>query len=45
VADTYPPLPAREDLMALLRAALSNAKDLLGDAQVLAKAASFPRTF
>jgi AbiV family abortive infection protein len=43
MAGTYPPLPPRDDLLALLRAALSNAKDLLGDAQLLADAGSFPR--
>jgi AbiV family abortive infection protein len=45
MADTYPPLPGRDNLLALLRAAMSNAKDLLADAQLLADAGSFPRAF
>jgi AbiV family abortive infection protein len=40
---TYPPLPSRDDLLALVRAALGNAKDLLNDAQLLADAGRFPR--
>jgi len=43
MAPTYPPLPPRDDLLALFRAAVSNAKDLLGDAQVLADVGRFPR--
>jgi AbiV family abortive infection protein len=45
MARTFPPLPPHDDLLALLQAALSNAKDLLGDAQVLADAGRFPRAF
>ena len=39
----YPPLPSRDDLLALLRAALTNAKGLLDDAELLADARRFPR--
>jgi AbiV family abortive infection protein len=45
MAGTYPPLPPREDLLALARAAWSNARDLLGEAQLLADVGSFPRAF
>jgi AbiV family abortive infection protein len=41
---TYPPLPSRDDLLVLVRAALANAKDLLNDAQLLADAGRFPRS-
>ena len=40
---SYPPVPPRDDLGALSRAALSNAHDLLGDAQRLADTGSHPR--
>jgi AbiV family abortive infection protein len=40
---TYPPLPPRDDLEALIRAALANAKDLLNDAVLLVNSGSFPR--
>jgi AbiV family abortive infection protein len=42
-ASSYPPLPSRNDLRVLLRSALTNAKDLLDDAQVLVEAGRFPR--
>jgi AbiV family abortive infection protein len=45
MASTYPSIPPRDDLLALFRAALSNAKDLLGDARLLADAGSFPRAY
>jgi AbiV family abortive infection protein len=41
----YPPLPSRDDLLALFHAAIANANDLLSDAQVLAEAGRFPRAF
>ena len=44
MAPTYPPLPSRDDLPELIRAALANAKDLLNDAQLLADAGRFPRS-
>ncbi len=43
MASTYPPLPPRDHLLALIQAGLSNAADLLADAQLLADAGRFPR--
>jgi len=40
-----PPIPPRDDLLALFRAALSNGNDLLDDALVLADADRFPRAY
>lgn len=40
---TTPPLPSRADLLALMRATQANAKDLLGEAELLAGARRFPR--
>jgi AbiV family abortive infection protein len=42
---SYPQIPPSEDLLALFRAAMSNAEDLLDDAQALADAGRFPRAF
>lgn len=43
MAQTYPPVPPRDDLLALFRAAMANAHDLLDDAQRLVDAGSHPR--
>ena len=43
VGVTYPPVPPRDDLLALFRAAMANAHDLLDDAQRLVDAGSHPR--
>jgi AbiV family abortive infection protein len=40
---TYPPIPSRDDLLAILRAAVANAEDLLSDADLLLRAGRYPR--
>jgi AbiV family abortive infection protein len=45
VKKAHPPVPSDDDLLAIIRAAQENAKDLVSDAQLLADNSRYPRAY